>query len=94
MASSNNQPLAIPVPVTPIGVIPSTSYSPTVGVELRQDYTELMPTVSNQTLNLCSISDIVHQVFMSYVLNEFHYNLPLCFVCLCINLNKKKSPSI
>jgi len=75
MASSNNQPLAIPVPVTPIGVIPSTSYSPTVGVELRQDYTELMPTVSNQILNLCSTSNIIHQVYMSYIVNEFHYVL-------------------
>lgn len=66
MGSSTNQPLAVPVTVTPIGPIASTSsYSPTVGLGLRQDYTELMPTKSNQTANLCSPSDISLQVLMS-----------------------------
>lgn len=70
MASSTNYPLPVPVPVTPEGAIASTSYSQTVGVELRQeDYTELMPTTSNQTKNVCSTSDISLQVFMSYVVN-------------------------
>jgi len=64
MASSTNQPLAVPVPVTPIGTIASTSYSPTFGVELRQDYTELMPAISNQTTNLCSTLDISPKVFV------------------------------
>lgn len=64
MASCTNQPLVVPIPVAPIGPIASTSYSPTVGVKVIKDYTELMPKISNQTTNLCSTSNISLEVFM------------------------------
>jgi len=53
MASSTNQHLTVTVPVAPIGVLASSSsFSPTVGVEsaYSPDYTELMPKISNTTI--------------------------------------------
>lgn len=91
MASSTNYPLPVPVPVTPEGAIASTSYSQIVGVELRQeDYTELMPTTSNQTKNVCSTSDISLQVFMSYDKCKLIPLQPTIIFCMFMNQSKRR----
>jgi len=79
--ASTNQPLAVTVPLPPIDPIASTrSYSPTVGAQFlqSQDYTELMPQVSNQTTNLCPTSDKVFMIIYIY----YHYNVLYAYVSI------------